>query len=107
MKASAAMTVIEILVIFTFRAETSESRLDTMSRTEPSVRTQLSLQGISRLVEGTLDNPAQMLGPHAIECGDRSALSVRAFLPSSEQAWVIVTSKGWRMAPLARAVAVS
>jgi len=60
-----------------------------MSRTEPPVRTQLSLQGISRLVEGTLDNPAQMLGPHAIDCGDRSALSVRAFLPSSERAWLV------------------
>ncbi len=55
----------------------------------PSVRTQLSLQGISRLVEGTLENPAQMLGPHTIQYGDRRALSVRAFLPSSDQVWLV------------------
>jgi 1,4-alpha-glucan branching enzyme len=53
------------------------------------VRTQLSLQGISSLVEGTLENPAQLLGPHPIDCGDRQALSVRAFLPGSEQVWLV------------------
>ncbi len=31
------------------------------------MRTQLSLQGISGLIEGQLENPAQMLGPHRVE----------------------------------------
>lgn len=53
------------------------------------MRTQLSLQGISRLVEGTLENPAQMLGPHRIELNDRQALSVRAYLPECEQVWLV------------------
>jgi 1,4-alpha-glucan branching enzyme len=56
---------------------------------EKSVRTQLSLQGISRLVDGTMDNPAQMLGPHPITCGDREAISVRAFLPESDRVWLV------------------
>lgn len=53
------------------------------------MRTQLSLQGISRLVEGTLENPAQMLGPHVVKEGDRRAISVRAFLPDSQQVWLV------------------
>lgn len=53
------------------------------------MRTQLSLQGISRLVEGTLENPAQLLGPHPVRYGDRQAISVRAFLPESEQVWLV------------------
>lgn len=53
------------------------------------MRTQLSLQGVSRLVEGTLENPAQLLGPHAIESNGCRALSVRAFMPESEQVWLI------------------
>ncbi len=53
------------------------------------MRTQLSLQGISGLVEGTLENPAQLLGPHPVTYGDRQALSVRAFLPQSDQVWLV------------------
>ena len=53
------------------------------------MRTQLSLQGISRLVDGTLENPAQLLGPHTVHVGDRKAISVRAYLPHSEQVWLV------------------
>ncbi len=53
------------------------------------MRTQLSLQGISRLVEGTLENPAQLLGSHRIADGSRKAISVRAYLPDSEQVWLV------------------
>ena len=56
---------------------------------EMDVRTQLSLQGISRLVEGTLENPAQLLGPHPVTYGDREAISVRAFLPNTDQVWLV------------------
>ena len=53
------------------------------------MRTQLSLQGISGLIEGQLDNPAQLLGPHRVDLGGRQALSVRAYLPESEQVWLV------------------
>ncbi|MCA9128660.1 MAG: 1,4-alpha-glucan branching protein GlgB [Planctomycetales bacterium] len=53
------------------------------------MRTQLSLQGVSRLVDGTLENPAQLLGPHPVTYGDRKAISVRAYLPDSEQVWLV------------------
>lgn len=53
------------------------------------MRTQLSLQGISRFVEGTLENPAHLLGPHPVEEGGRKAISVRAFLPDSQQVWLV------------------
>ena len=53
------------------------------------MRTQLTLQGISGLIEGTLENPAQLLGPHPVQCGDRKAISVRAYLPDSEQVWLV------------------
>lgn len=56
---------------------------------ETGVRTQLSLQGISGLIEGQLDNPAQLLGPHRVDLGGRQALSVRAYLPESEQVWLV------------------
>lgn len=53
------------------------------------MRTQLSLQGISNLVDGNLENPAQMLGPHRVSYGEREAISVRAYLPDSEQVWLV------------------
>lgn len=53
------------------------------------MQTQLSLQGISGLIDGVLENPAQMLGPHRVNVGGRQAISVRAYLPGSEQAWLL------------------
>ncbi|RMF42756.1 MAG: 1,4-alpha-glucan branching protein GlgB [Planctomycetota bacterium] len=53
------------------------------------MRTHLSLAGISQLVEGTLKNPAELLGPHRIVQQDREAVSVRAFLPRSKQVWLV------------------
>ena len=53
------------------------------------MRTQLSLQGISNLVDGNLENPAQLLGPHRVAYGEREAISVRAYLPDSEQVWLV------------------
>ncbi len=61
----------------------------TLDIAESGVRTQLSLQGISGLIEGQLENPAQLLGPHRVDLGGRQALSVRAFLPESEQVWLV------------------
>lgn len=53
------------------------------------MRTQLSLQGISGLIAGQLENPAQLLGPHCVDINGRQAMSVRAYLPESEQVWLI------------------
>ncbi|MBX3420490.1 MAG: 1,4-alpha-glucan branching protein GlgB [Pirellulaceae bacterium] len=65
------------------------------------MRTQLSLQGIHRLVEGTLDNPAQMLGPHPVSLPDRQAMSIRAYMPSSQQVW-LVDRQHQRVLPMRR-----
>jgi 1,4-alpha-glucan branching enzyme len=53
------------------------------------VRTQVPLHGIRRVIEGTHENPAELLGPHRIEHDGREALAVRAFLPGSQQVWLV------------------
>jgi 1,4-alpha-glucan branching enzyme len=53
------------------------------------VHTQLSLQGLSSVLEGTSPNPAGFLGPHEVEMNGRRAISVRAYLPESQQAWIL------------------
>lgn len=53
------------------------------------MRTQLSLQSVNSLVNGTLDNPAQLLGAHRVSDGGREALSVRAYLPDSDRVWLV------------------
>jgi 1,4-alpha-glucan branching enzyme len=56
---------------------------------EHGVRTKVGLQSIAQLVEGRLENPFEVLGPHVINDGGRKALAVRAFLPHLTQAWVV------------------
>jgi 1,4-alpha-glucan branching enzyme len=53
------------------------------------VRTSVSLSGMSALLDGSLSNPSEVLGPREIDDGGRRALAVRAFLPESTQAWLI------------------
>ena len=53
------------------------------------MRTRTSLETIGRLVDGQLENPHQLLGPHVVEHEGRRALAVRAFLPETKQAWVV------------------
>lgn len=53
------------------------------------MRTQVPLHGIRRVIEGTHENPAELLGPHRIEHDGREALAVRAFLPGSQQVWLV------------------
>ncbi len=53
------------------------------------VRTQVSLESVRAVVDGSHNKPYELLGPHAVQEGDRRALAVRAFLPESEQAWVV------------------
>ncbi|MEX0867757.1 MAG: 1,4-alpha-glucan branching protein GlgB, partial [Pirellulales bacterium] len=53
------------------------------------MRTQASLESIGSLIEGRHENPFELLGPHEVEHEGRRALAVRAFLPNSEQAWLV------------------
>ena len=53
------------------------------------MRTTLSLEGMTALLEGNLRNPAEVLGPHPVLYEGRKMLSVRAFLPDSQQAWIV------------------
>ncbi len=53
------------------------------------MRTQVSLDHVGALIEGRLGEPAAVLGPHEVGNDERRALAVRAFLPDSQQAWVL------------------
>ena len=66
------------------------------------MRTQTSLDSIVRLVNGQLENPHQLLGPHVVEHDGRRALAVRAFLPKSTQAWVVDEAHGAVERPMRR-----
>ncbi|MCE9603967.1 MAG: 1,4-alpha-glucan branching protein GlgB [Planctomycetia bacterium] len=52
------------------------------------MRTLTSLDTIGRLVDGRLEDPKRLLGPHIVEQDGRRAMAVRAFLPETKQAWV-------------------
>jgi 1,4-alpha-glucan branching enzyme len=47
------------------------------------------LENIGRLIEGRHENPFELLGPHEIQEAGRRAMAVRAYLPDSQQAWVV------------------
>jgi 1,4-alpha-glucan branching enzyme len=61
---------------------------------DDNVRTSVSLGGVGAWLDGGLDTPELVLGPREIEHNGRRALSVRAFLPDSRQAWLIDGSHG-------------
>jgi 1,4-alpha-glucan branching enzyme len=58
------------------------------------VRTQVALDAIAPIVYGYHENPFDVLGPHEIDDEGRRALAVRAFLPDSQQAWVVDPAHG-------------
>ncbi len=53
------------------------------------MRTHVTLDNIGALVAGTHENPSDFLGPHRVLQGGRQALAVRAYLPDTQQAWVL------------------
>lgn len=53
------------------------------------MRTTVELDTIRRLVDGTIENPFAVLGPHVVEDAGRKLLTVRAFFPDSAQVWLI------------------
>ena len=53
------------------------------------MRTHVTLDGIGALVEGRHERPLDVLGPHEVEVDGRKAVTVRAYLPTSKQAWIL------------------
>ena len=58
------------------------------------MRTQVPLEAIGPIVGGYHANPNEVLGPHCIEENGRRALAVRAFVPDSQQMWVVDPQHG-------------
>lgn len=66
------------------------------------MRTEIALDSIGRLIEGTHENPFEILGPHEINDNGRRALAVRAFLPHTDQAWLVDFAHGEVPRPMRR-----
>jgi 1,4-alpha-glucan branching enzyme len=59
-----------------------------------SVRTQVDLGAIAPVVHGYHPNPFEVLGPHEIIESGRRALAIRAYLPESQQVWLVDQQHG-------------
>ena len=57
------------------------------------MKTHVTLDGIGALAEGRHNRPLDVLGPHEVEVDGRKAVTVRAFLPNSTQAWLLHSSQ--------------
>ena len=60
------------------------------------MRTQVSLDAVTPLVNGHHENPFEVLGPHEVIGDGRRGLAVRAFLPDTQQAWLVDGAHGRR-----------
>lgn len=60
------------------------------------MHTQLSLSSIGRLIDGTYENPSNVLGPHPIDYRGERATAVRSYLPDAQAAWLIDHNSGVR-----------
>ena len=58
------------------------------------MRTTLTLGNLGAIVEGTHGNPSEILGPHEVNDEGRTWLAIRAFLPNTQQAWVLDQAHG-------------
>ena len=58
------------------------------------MRSLVDVNAIHPLIHGYHENPFEVLGPHEIEDNGRRALAVRAFLPPSQQAWLVDPREG-------------
>jgi 1,4-alpha-glucan branching enzyme len=63
-------------------------------RGEEPVRTTVSLDAVSALLEGRLGRPMDVLGPQTVCHEGRKMLAVRAFLPQARQVWVVDPAQG-------------
>ena len=64
--------------------------------------TTTTLDGLKPLIEGCLANPFEVLGPHEVQQAGRRAMAVRAFLPQTNQAWVVDATHGELAQPMRR-----
>ena len=53
------------------------------------MRSQVDVNSINPVIYGYHENPFDILGPHRIEDEGRHALAVRAYLPESQQVWLV------------------
>ena len=60
------------------------------------MHTQLSLSDVGRLVDGHLENPSSILGPHPVDYRGERAMAIRSFLPDAQSAWIIDGPSGER-----------
>ena len=60
------------------------------------MQTQVSLSDLGRLVDGHLENPSSILGPHPVDYRGAPATAVRSFLPEAKAAWIIDRASGAR-----------
>ena len=58
------------------------------------MRTSVPLDSMGALISGTHENPFDILGPHEVQHQGRRALAVRAYLPQSDQVWVLDPAHG-------------
>ncbi len=58
------------------------------------MRTTLTLGNLGAIVEGTHGNPSEILGPHEVIDAGRTWLAIRAFLPDTQQVWVLDRAHG-------------
>jgi 1,4-alpha-glucan branching enzyme len=58
------------------------------------VRSIVDVNAINPVIYGYHENPFEVLGPHFIEENGRRALAVRAYLPQSQQAWLVDPQAG-------------
>ena len=58
------------------------------------MRSFVDVSAIGPVIHGYHHNPFEVLGPHEVESEGRRALSVRAFLPDSQQAWLVDPLEG-------------
>ena len=58
------------------------------------MRSQVDVKTIAPVVHGYHENPSEVLGPHEIVENGRRALAVRAYLPDSQQVWLVDSKRG-------------
>ncbi|MEM6473317.1 MAG: 1,4-alpha-glucan branching protein GlgB [Planctomycetota bacterium] len=60
------------------------------------MQTQISLSDVGKLVEGQLEHPSRILGPHMVDYQGSRAIAIRSFLPNAQSAWVVDQPSGTR-----------
>ena len=58
------------------------------------MRSTVDVNAINPVIYGYHENPFEVLGPHVIEENGRRAVAVRAYLPKSQQAWLVDPAAG-------------